>query len=127
MTNPPLSSTTPTMPTKGEPIKEGIVPHLRRIDDLIRDLGNEITGLQRIEQALKEAHSRLERHTGLMHSETQLIEQLLKRDARPAPPIRSIATDALAEKVENDLNRLTSAFTNDGNNTNPVAIPLPKR
>lgn len=105
----PIGQQPPTVANKPEPIKDGIVPHLRKVGDLINDLNTEIAALQRIEKALRDAHDRLERHTGLMHTETMLIEALLKRD-RPATtvatPLRALPSAAIADKVEEDLARM---------------------
>ena len=120
--NQPINST----PAPKDPPKDGITPHLRRIDDLIRDLGNEIQALQRIEKSLKDAHDRLERHTNLMDMETQLIGQLLKRDGKlsGATPIKAVPyvdTDKLADKIEEDLKQLVPAMSA------PVVTPIAKR
>ena len=120
--------TPPPAPPK-EPIKDGIATHNRRIGELIDDLGKEIVALQRLEKSLKDAHDRLDRHTNLMGMETQLIDQLLKRDSkltvRPdlnmPTPIKAVTTpaptpspfvpaplDKLADKVEADLKDFAS-------------------
>ena len=109
--NPPATPYIPT--TSKEPIKDGIVPHIRRIGDLIHDINSEITEMQRIEKALRDAHDRLERHSTLMATEAQLIEALIRRD-RPSPPVKALPTNKLADRVEEDLSRLTSTFANTG-------------
>ena len=97
-------------PPAREPIREGLAAHLKRIDALIGDIGQEIAALQRIEKALKDCHDRLDRQGGLIVMETQLVEQLIKRDA-PKPPVtpaivRGMPIDKLADRVEDDLKRL---------------------
>ena len=90
-----------------EPIKNGLTAHLKRIDELIRDLGGEITALQRIEAALKDCHDRLDRQGGLITMEAQLIEALIKKDAKPATVTR-LPSDALADRIGEDLEKLVA-------------------
>lgn len=102
-----------------EAIKEGLNAHIKRIDALIKKLNDEITGLQRIEKALTDAHDRLLRQGGLIVSETHLIESLVKHEKsasstvllKPVPT----ATPAM-DKVEADLELLMT-------NGDPVSIP----
>ena len=95
-------------------IKEGLNAHLKRVDALIKDLNNEITGLQRIEKALTDAHARLDRQGGLIVMETHLIESLIKhtKPDRPVapygPPLKAVPTNVLADRVEEDLAKLVS-------------------
>jgi light-regulated signal transduction histidine kinase (bacteriophytochrome) len=91
-----------------EPIKEGLNAHLKRVDGLIKELNDEIVGLQRIEKALKDAHSRLDRQGGLIVMETHLIESLIKHDKpdKPAVPLKSVPMSSVADKVEADLAQL---------------------
>jgi hypothetical protein len=90
-----------------EPIKEGLNAHLKRIDGLIKNLNDEITGLQRIEKALADAHARLNRQGGLIVMETHLIESLIKHD-KPAPAVslKAVPTSTIVDKVEEDLAQL---------------------
>jgi len=94
-----------------EPIKEGLNAHLKRVDGLIKELNDEIVGLQRIEKALKDAHSRLDRQGGLIVMETHLIESLIKHDkpekpVAPAVPLKAVPMSSIADKVEADLAQL---------------------
>jgi hypothetical protein len=94
-------------------IKEGLNAHLKRVDDLIKNLNTEIAGLQRIEKALTDAHTRLDRQGGLIVMETHLIESLIKhtkpdRPVTPAVPLKAVTTNALADRVEEDLAQLIS-------------------
>jgi hypothetical protein len=93
-----------------DPIKEGLTAHLRRIDDLIKDLNTEIIGLQRLEKALSDAHARLDRQGGLIVMETHLIESLIKHDKpeRPAVPLKAVPMSGITDKVETDLAQLIS-------------------
>ena len=121
---------TPYIPTTKEPIpkeplKDGITPHLRKVGDLIIDLGNEIQALQRIEKALKDAHDRLERHSSLMAMETQLIEQLLKRDRITPATVKALPANQLADRVEEDLKRLVQPqVANSGDMINVISHPV---
>jgi len=100
-----------------EPIKEGLNAHLKRVDALIKNLNDEIIGLQRIEKALTDAHARLDRQGGLIVMETHLIESLIKHDkaslpaqtgrpVAPAVPLKAVPTSAIADRVEEDLAKL---------------------
>jgi len=101
-----------------EPIKEGLNAHLKRVDGLIKELNDEIVGLQRIEKALKDAHSRLDRQGGLIVMETHLIESLIKHDrpdAKEKPrlvtspitgTVTAVPASTIADKVEADLAQL---------------------
>jgi|KBSMisStaDraftv2_1062788.scaffolds.fasta_scaffold463619_1 hypothetical protein len=94
-----------------EPIKEGLNAHLKRVDDLIKNLNTEIQGLQRIEKALSDAHARLDRQGGLIVMETHLIESLIKHDkpdklVAPAVSLRAISAAAIGDRVEADLAQL---------------------
>ena len=92
-----------------EPIKNGLATHLHRIDEMIRDLGGEIAALQRIEAALKDCHDRLDRQGGLIVMETQLVEALIKKDAKPAPAtVTRLPSDALADRIGEDLEKLVA-------------------
>jgi len=91
-----------------EPIKAGLVTHLRRIDDLTRDLGSEIAALQRIEAALKDCHDRLDRQGGLIVMEVQLVEALIKKDAKPAATVTKLPSSDLADRIGEDLEKLVA-------------------
>lgn len=91
-----------------EAIKEGLNAHLKRVDDLIKNLNEEITALQRIEKALTDAHARLDRQGGLIVMETHLIESLIKHTKAPAPVLKAVPTNVLADRVEDDLAQLIS-------------------
>ena len=98
---------------KQVPIKEGLNAHLKRIDDLIGNLNTEIASLQRIEKALKDAQSRLDRQGGLIVMETHLIESLIKHDkpekpVAPAVSLKAVPMSGIADKVEADLAQLIS-------------------
>jgi hypothetical protein len=94
-----------------EPIKDGLVAHLHRIDELTRDLGGEIAALQRIEAALKDCHDRLDRQGGLIVMETQLVEALIKKDASPPKSPANVArlpSADLADRIGEDLEKLVA-------------------
>jgi hypothetical protein len=107
-------------------IKEGLNAHIKRIDDLIKNLNTEIAGLQRIEKALADANDRLRRQGGMIVSETHLIESLVKHEkpTSAAAILKPMLTAAAAlDKVEANLEELITVGR-DGNG-NPVSIPFP--
>ena len=85
---------------------EGVTPHVRRMREIIKDFSAELEAMHKLEAALKAAVDRLERGANLVHMESRMVEQLIKREktkltALPATPLSNIV-----DKVQADLELL---------------------
>lgn len=97
------------IPREKSPIAEGVQSRLRHLREVIGQFSADLREMERLEKALLAATDRLDRHTSLMGVETQLLEQLLKRDSRQKLA-QSSSVVALADRVEEDLATLTSGL-----------------
>ena len=99
----------PILPAKPDPITEGVQARLRHFREVINAFSGDLREMERLEKALLAATDRLDRHTSLMGTETQLLEQLLKREAvkQAARPISLVGA---VDHVEEALATLTSGM-----------------
>ena len=103
---------------------EGVTPHIRRMRDIVKQFGVELEEMHKLEAALKAAVDRLERGANLVHMESRMVEQLIKREKAKLIPVTS--TTDIVNKVQADLELLMveKPVGIDGNG-NPVSISVP--
>jgi hypothetical protein len=91
---------------------EGVVPHLRKLRDIVDQFGEELNALKRLETALREANDRLDKGAKLIGLENRMVDALLKHEKEPfrTSPITGTKTVvALTDRVEEDLANLIAA------------------
>ena len=90
---------------------EGVSSHVNRMRNILENFASELRAMQKLEAALKQAIERLDRTSNLVHDESRMIEQLIKREkTKPATlvpisekPIGPGPVDKITDKVVADL------------------------
>jgi light-regulated signal transduction histidine kinase (bacteriophytochrome) len=98
---PPIKSGGSTTPA----ITEGVQARLRHLREAVNAFCNDLREMERLEKSLLAAIDRLDRHSHLIGGETQLLEQLLKRDSQ-RKAVQPVSVVSIVDKVEEDLARL---------------------
>lgn len=96
------------IPREKIPIAEGVQSRLRHLREVIGQFSGDLREMERLEKALLATADRLDRHTSLMGTETQLLEQLLKRDTSKPKAATSASVVPFVDHVEEALAVLTS-------------------
>jgi hypothetical protein len=102
---PPVKSGGSTTPA----ITEGVQARLRHLRDAISAFSADLREMERLEKSLLAAVDRLDRHSHLIGGETQLLEQLLKRDTSKPPVAKATSVVAIVDRVEADLATFSAA------------------
>ena len=85
---------------------EGVVPHLRKLRDIVDQFGEELNALKRLETALREANDRLDKGAKLINLENRMVDALLSHEKeRPKPK----TVVAIVDRVEEDLANLIAS------------------
>jgi hypothetical protein len=100
----------PPIVAKADPITEGVQARLRHLREVITAFSGDLREMERLEKALLAATDRLDRHTQLIGMETQLLEQLLKRDTSKPPVAKGASVVPFVDHVEEALQTLTSGM-----------------
>lgn len=84
---------------------DGVVPHLRKLRDIIDQFGEELDALKKLETALRAANDRLDRGAKLVGLENQMLDKLLfhQTPTDKNPSVRVIADNvdrALADIIK---------------------------
>jgi hypothetical protein len=91
---------------------EGVVPHLKKLRDIVDQFGVELDALKRLEAALREANDRLDKGARIISLENKMVDALLtheKEKPRTSPITGTKTVVALTDRVEEDLANLIAA------------------
>jgi hypothetical protein len=88
---------------------EGVVPHLRKLRDIVDQFGEELNALKRLEAALREANDRLDKGARLIHLENRMVDALISHEKKEEPRPKPKAVVAIVDSVEKDLAGIVAA------------------
>ena len=95
----------PPIVPKADPINEGVQARLRHLREVINAFSGDLREMERLEKALVAATDRLDRHSHLIGMETQLLDQLLRREATKQA-VKPAGVVSIVDRVEADLQSL---------------------